>query len=111
MVRILRADHDIVHDHAVIGNQLPLVAAVPKCRHTEYSPIRLREQHIERHLELADQLWRGEPPELWEAAQRLLDLGEDRHAVLHALMDTIRTAGPRAADIAAALSALPPIEP
>jgi hypothetical protein len=67
--------------------------------------------HIERHLELADQLWRGEPPELWEAAQRLLDLGEDRHAVLHALMDTIRTAGPRAADIAAALSALPPIEP
>jgi hypothetical protein len=67
--------------------------------------------HIERHLELADQLWRGEPPELWEAAQRLLDLGEDRHAVLHALMDTIRGAGSRPTDIAAALSALPPIEP
>ncbi len=67
--------------------------------------------HIERHLELADRLWRGEPPELWEAAQRLLDLGEDRHAVLHALMDTIRGAGSRPTDIAAALSALPPIEP
>jgi hypothetical protein len=67
--------------------------------------------HIERHLELADKLWRGEPAELWEAAQRLLDLGEDRHAVLHALMDVIRTAGPKQADIAAALRDLPPIEP
>ena len=28
---------------------------------------------IERHLVLADRLWRGDPPELWEAAQRLLD--------------------------------------
>jgi hypothetical protein len=67
--------------------------------------------HIERHLELADKLWRGEPAELWEAAQRLLDVGEDRHAVLHALMDAIRTAGPKQADIAAALRDLPPIEP
>ena len=67
--------------------------------------------HIERHLELADRLWRGEPAELWEAAQRLLDLGEDRHAVLHTLMDTIRAAGPRQTDIAAALHALPPVEP
>jgi len=67
--------------------------------------------HIERHLGLADRLWRGEPPELWEAAQRLLDLGEDRHAVLHALMDTIRTAGLRPDDIATALSGLPPVEP
>jgi hypothetical protein len=66
--------------------------------------------HIERHLELADRLWCGEPPELWEAAQRLLDLGEDRHAVLHTLMDTIHAAGSRPTDIAAALSALPPIE-
>jgi hypothetical protein len=30
--------------------------------------------------------------------------------VLHALMDTIRSAGSRPADIAAALSALPPAE-
>ncbi|HEY3733183.1 MAG TPA: hypothetical protein VGL63_04640 [Streptosporangiaceae bacterium] len=67
--------------------------------------------HIERHLALADRLWRGDPPELWEAAQRLLDLGEDRHAVLHALMDAIRAAGPREADIKAELAALPPIEP
>ena len=43
-------------------------------------------RHIERHLVLADRLWRGDPPELWEAAQRLLDAGQDRHLVLHALM-------------------------
>ena len=64
--------------------------------------------HIDRHLALADRLWRGDPPELWEAAQRLLDLGEDRHAVVHTLMTAIRTAGQDENDIAAALSDLPP---
>ena len=44
------------------------------------------DQHVERHVALADRLWRDDPPELWDAAQRLLDLGEDRHSVLHALM-------------------------
>ena len=44
------------------------------------------EQHISRHLALSDRLWRGDPPELWEAAQRLLDRGEHRHAVQHTLM-------------------------
>ena len=67
--------------------------------------------HIDGHLALADQLWRGDPPELWEAAQRLLDIGEDRHAVLHTLMDTIRTAGSDEKRIAAALYELPPEEP
>jgi hypothetical protein len=50
-------------------------------------------RHIERHLALADRLWRGSPPALWEAAQRLLDTGEDRHMVLHALMDVQDAAG------------------
>jgi hypothetical protein len=50
-------------------------------------------RHIERHLALADRLWRGSPPALWEAAQRLLDTGEDRHMVLHALMDVQEAAG------------------
>ena len=50
-------------------------------------------RHIERHLALADRLWRGDPPELWAAAQRLLDTGEDRHLVLHALMDVLEAAG------------------
>jgi hypothetical protein len=65
-------------------------------------------EHIERHIALADRLWRGDPPELWDAAQRLLDLGEDRHEVLHILIETVRSAGPRDADIAAALADLPP---
>jgi hypothetical protein len=69
------------------------------------------EDHIDRHVALADRLWRGDPPELWEAAQRLLDIGEDRHSVLHSLMDTIRAAGSSEKDIAAALYDLPPEEP
>ena len=68
-------------------------------------------EHLDRHVELADRLWRGDPPELWEAAQRLLDRGTDRHEVLHALIDTIQSAGPRESDIAAALADLPPQEP
>jgi hypothetical protein len=69
------------------------------------------DDHVERHLALADRLWRGDPPELWEAAQRLLDIGEDRHSVLHTLMDTIRAAGSSEKAIAAALYELPPEEP
>jgi hypothetical protein len=58
-------------------------------------------RHIERHLMLADRLWRGDPPELWEAAQRLLDAGQDRHLVLHALMAVLdHTSGDEAALIA-----------
>jgi len=68
-------------------------------------------EHMDRHIALADRLWRGDPPELWDAAQRLLDLGEDRHEVLHVLSETVRSAGPRDTDIAAALADLPPEEP
>jgi hypothetical protein len=68
-------------------------------------------EHLDRHVALADRLWRGDPPELWEAAQRLLDLGKDRHEVLHALIETIQSAGPREGDIAAALADLPTQEP
>ena len=66
--------------------------------------------HIDRHLAVADRLWRGDPPELWEAAQRLLDLGEDRHSVQHTLMDVIEAAGRNESDVAAALAELPPEE-
>jgi hypothetical protein len=58
-------------------------------------------RHIERHVILADRLWRGDPPELWEAAQRLLDAGQDRHLVLHALMAVLdHTSGDEAGLIA-----------
>jgi hypothetical protein len=49
--------------------------------------------HLDQHLALAEQLWHGDPPELWQAAQRLLDADQDRHLVLHALMDVIEAAG------------------
>ena len=68
------------------------------------------DQHLDRHVGLADRLWRDDPPELWDAAQRLLDLGEDRHSVLHALMNAIRAAGEDENDIATALADLPPEE-
>jgi hypothetical protein len=58
-------------------------------------------RHIERHLVLADRLWRDNPPELWEAAQRLLDAGQDRHLVLHALMAVLdHTSGDETALVA-----------
>jgi hypothetical protein len=65
------------------------------------------EQHIRRHLVLSDRLWRGDPPELWEAAQRLLDRGEDKHAVQHTLMYLIRDVGNDTAGLAAELGKLP----
>jgi hypothetical protein len=60
-------------------------------------------RHIERHLVLADRLWRGDPPELWETAQRLLDSGQERHLVLHALMTVLERAGSDRAELIAAL--------
>jgi hypothetical protein len=65
-------------------------------------------EHLAEHLALTDRLWRGDPPELWEAAQRLLDLGLDRHDVVHAVMDAVGTAGPDRNAIRLALSNLPP---
>jgi hypothetical protein len=65
-------------------------------------------EHIEEHVAITDRLWRGDPPELWEAAQRLLDLGLARHDVVHALMDTIETAGGSEKALRTALSDLPP---
>ena len=63
-------------------------------------------RHIERHLALADRLWRGDPPELWEAAQRLLDAGQDRHLVLHALMAVLDHASGDEAALVAVLREL-----
>jgi hypothetical protein len=65
-------------------------------------------EHLAEHLALTDRLWRGDPPELWEAAQRLLDLGLDRHDVVHALIDAVGTAGPDQNAIRLALANLPP---
>ena len=63
-------------------------------------------RHIERHLVLADKLWRGDPPELWETAQRLLDAGQERHVVLHALMMVLERVGSDRGALIAALDDL-----
>ncbi|MGN6679606.1 MAG: hypothetical protein ACTHKL_17730, partial [Streptosporangiaceae bacterium] len=36
---------------------------------------RVSDNHIDKHAKLAERLWDGDPPELWEAAQRMLDVG------------------------------------
>jgi hypothetical protein len=89
-------------DPAEPGDRRTLLAAY----HDEPPGRRLSEEHLDAHLRLADRLWRGEPPELWEAAQRLLDHGETRHAVLHVLMKRIGEAGDSEDDLAAALAEL-----
>jgi hypothetical protein len=91
-------------DPADPGERRLLVAAY----HDEAGDHSADTGHIDRHLVLADRLWRGDPPELWDAAQRLLDLGEDRHSVLHVLMDVISAAGDDEDDIAEALSDVAP---
>lgn len=51
------------------------------------------DDHLRQHAALADLLWRDDPPELWEAAQRLLDQGMGRHDVAHELIEAVRAAG------------------
>jgi hypothetical protein len=43
--------------------------------------------HVSMHEIVASQLWEGDPPETWEAAQRLLGQGYARHDVLHMLAE------------------------
>ncbi|MDX6739896.1 hypothetical protein [Actinocorallia sp. A-T 12471] len=44
------------------------------------------EAELDGYERLADRLWKGDPPELWETTQRLLDEGGQRHLVVHGLM-------------------------
>lgn len=66
------------------------------------------DRHLAEHLALTARLWRGDPPELWEAAQRLLDLGIGRHEVMHSLITAIMSAGTEDKAIRLALRDLPP---
>ncbi|MFI6504333.1 hypothetical protein [Nonomuraea typhae] len=61
------------------------------------------EEHLAWHEEIATRLWDGDPPQLWEAAQRLLDLGHDRHEVLHVLIEIAERIGGDPEELAAAL--------
>ncbi|MGI5274613.1 hypothetical protein ACQEUU_36160 [Nonomuraea sp. CA-218870] len=60
-------------------------------------------EHLAWHEEIATRLWEGDPPQLWEAAQRLLDLGHDRHDVLHVLIEIAERIGGDPDELAAAL--------
>jgi hypothetical protein len=61
------------------------------------------EEHLAWHEEIAARLWEGDPPQLWEAAQRLLDLGHDRHEVLHVLIEIAERIGDDPEELASAL--------
>ncbi|HEX5189143.1 MAG TPA: hypothetical protein VFW16_06370 [Streptosporangiaceae bacterium] len=54
---------------------------------------RVSDKHLDKHAALAERLWHGDPPELWDAAQRMLDVGIPRHDVVHALIDALDRAG------------------
>jgi hypothetical protein len=60
-------------------------------------------EHLAWHEEIAKRLWDGDPEQMWEAAQRLLDLGHDRHDVLHVLMEIAERIGDHPDELAAAL--------
>jgi Domain of unknown function (DUF1841) len=45
--------------------------------------------HITLHEIVAERLWADDPPETWSTAQRLSELGYDRHEVLHMLMSVV----------------------
>lgn len=45
--------------------------------------------HVALHEIVAAQLWDDDPPEAWQAAQRLLGAGMERHDVLHALANVL----------------------
>ncbi|WP_067458712.1 hypothetical protein [Actinomadura macra] len=46
-------------------------------------------KHLDAHERLAERLWNGDPPQLWETAQALLDVGYERHEILHRLIDVL----------------------
>jgi hypothetical protein len=91
-------------DPAKAEDRLTLLAA----DHGDSAAGPASDEHLSRHVALAERLWRGDPPELWDAAQRLLDSGLARHDVVHTLMDAITAAGRDDKAIRMALGDLPP---
>lgn len=50
-------------------------------------------EHLDAHERLAVRLWDGDPPQLWETAQALLDAGLERHQILHRLIEVLARCG------------------
>jgi hypothetical protein len=63
-------------------------------------------EHLAEHERLAARLWAGDPPQLWETAEALLDLGYERHDILHRLIEVIDRHGDDADALRGALRAL-----
>ncbi|MEO3827819.1 hypothetical protein [Actinomadura sp. B10D3] len=51
------------------------------------------DDHLDAHVRLAERLWDGDPPQLWDTAQSLLDVGYERHEILHKLIDVLDRSG------------------
>ncbi|ACY97174.1 MULTISPECIES: hypothetical protein [Thermomonospora] len=51
------------------------------------------DEHLMAHERLAVRLWHGDPPQLWETAQALLDRGFERHEILHRLIEVLERHG------------------
>jgi hypothetical protein len=64
------------------------------------------EEHLDAHERLAARLWDGDPPQLWETAQGMLDAGHERHAILHLLIEALDRAGDDAQALRSALRTL-----
>jgi hypothetical protein len=64
------------------------------------------EPHLVAHERLTDRLWRGDPPQLWETAQAMLDVGFERHEILHRLIDVLERSGDDPIALRSALRAL-----
>src|SRR6266567_5421605 len=69
---------------------------------------RVGDKHLDKHAALAERLWHCDPPDLWEAGQRMLDIGMPRHDVVHALIDALDRAGPDQKAMRRLLRDLPP---
>src|SRR6516165_2614110 len=104
---LLKGHYDGIDLATLDPSQPPARRTLLAADHDDAQARPTSEQHINRHLALSDRLWRRDPPGLWEAAQRLLDRGEHRHAVQHTLMYLIRDAGDDPARLAAELANLP----
>ena len=51
------------------------------------------EAHLLAHERLTVRLWAGDPPQLWETAAAMLDVGFERHEILHRLIGALDDSG------------------
>jgi hypothetical protein len=81
------ADSD--HRHILIEAEHPeyhraLQSDVDEIAGPDGSPMNPR-LHVAIHEIVANELWNGDPPEVWQTAERLQGLGYERHEILHML--------------------------